>query len=107
MIYLHRGAIKMTGSSSLLINPPTSAPYAGISVYQDRNDSNDVNLGGSVSISGTGVFYFPSAAINQTDSSFLQSNQLIASDVSMNVNSRMTINLNNTFLSRHQAFLVK
>ncbi len=110
MIYLHTGTINMSGNSTILINPPTSGPYAGISFYQDHNDLKDMNingLNGNVSILGTGIFYFPSATVGGSGNSTIAANQLIADKVSVTGSAQMTINFNNTFLARHQAFLVK
>jgi hypothetical protein len=107
MIYLHQGTINMKGNSSLLINPPSSGPYAGISIYQDHNNTNGLNINGNVSISGTGILYFPRAAVSLGGNSSIAVNQLISGKVAVGGSAQMTINLNNTFLSRHQAFLVK
>jgi len=60
------GNFNVTGGRDLYFKAPTTGPYAGISVYQDRNASTtgSNSLNGNAGMSLDGVFYSPRRAVN-------------------------------------------
>jgi Flp pilus assembly protein TadG len=71
MIYNDNGGGKMALSSSGTINltPPTSGPYAGIGIYQNRSSTQRIDLSGSSGSSVTGTIYAAGAMLNLSGSS--------------------------------------
>ena len=62
------GSIKLTGSSSINLTPPTSGTYAGIAIFQDRTSTAAFTLTGSGGINITGGIYVPKAPTSLTGS---------------------------------------
>lgn len=107
-IYLNSGGFTMGGNTSFTINPPTSGPYAGISIFQARGNASADTFHGTPGSTSTGTFYIPSAAValNGTPNSF--ASQLIANTVSISGNATLGINYNNNFpVQGHEVFLVQ
>jgi hypothetical protein len=63
------GSIKLTGSSSVSLSPPTTGTYAGISLFQDRTSTAALSLTGSGGINITGGIYAAKAPSTLTGSS--------------------------------------
>ncbi len=57
------GPITVTGQASLTMSPPTSGPYAGICIFQDRLCTPAIQLVGSGGITVTGVIYAANAPV--------------------------------------------
>jgi hypothetical protein len=62
------GSISVSGSGTLNLTPPTSGDYAGISIYQDRNNGTAMTLSGSTTMSRDGAIYAPAATVSVTGS---------------------------------------
>jgi hypothetical protein len=60
------GAINLNSGGSINLTPPSIGPYAGIVIFQARDNKNDLYLGGQVNLSG-GVLYAPAAAVTLSD----------------------------------------
>jgi Flp pilus assembly protein TadG len=108
MIFLKTGGISMGGTSSITINPPTSGTYKGISFYSARGNTSTVSLQGNPGAVNSGVFYFPSAHVNIAGNPTSTASQLIADTLTVQGNSQLNINYNNSnLIPRHQSFLVQ
>ena len=63
------GAINLSGSGNISLNPMTSGTYQGITVFQDRSSTTGATMSGGSNINNTGTFYFPSAKLTLSGSS--------------------------------------
>jgi Flp pilus assembly protein TadG len=57
------GAINISGNGTINLTPPTSGPYQGISIFQDRSVTQTVQLSGNGSVQVTGAVYAAAATI--------------------------------------------
>lgn len=55
------GGITITGNGSVQLTPPTSGTYRGISLFQERSQSDLIKLSGNGEMRITGVAYVPAA----------------------------------------------
>ena len=56
------GAITLSGNGSYRLSPPTTGPYAGIVIFQSRDNSKAITLSGN-SAGMTGIVYAPTAQL--------------------------------------------
>lgn len=61
-------SVSLNGSGSLTLSPPTSGPYQGITIFQDRTATAPVTMNGSGSVNVTGTFYAAKASLSVTGS---------------------------------------
>jgi hypothetical protein len=88
------GAIQINGSGKVSLSPPTSGPYQGISIFQDRANSQNVSITASASTNVTGLVYAPSANVTlsvgagggTTGGAFICSTLTIAGNATCSVN---------------------
>ncbi len=59
------GAISLSGNGSYHLSPPTSDTYAGIVIFQSRDNSKAITLSGNAS-SMTGTVYAPAAQLSES-----------------------------------------
>lgn len=73
------GSAKIDGKGDLLITPPATGPYAGLTYYQDEANTSMLDITGNGDVSSlAGTFYVPSAQIQVTgNGDFTLSAQLI------------------------------
>src|SRR5208337_1525000 len=64
MIFVPSGSISLTGTGAVTLTPMTTGPYAGITFFQDRGDSNLDTLVGNGILNITGSIYAPAAIVN-------------------------------------------
>jgi hypothetical protein len=108
MLYLNTGGINLGGTSSLTINPPTSGPYAGVSIYQARGNTSPSTLQGTPGSTSTGTLYFPSAKVTIAGNPTSFGSQLIADTLHVQGNGQLNINYNGNFpIQGHKIWLVK
>ena len=91
MIYgASSGGISLGGNSgsSFNLSPLTSGIYKGISYFQARNSTGNLDLGGNGTINVTGTIYAPnaSATFSGNGSSNVVGSQLIVKDLTLNGN---------------------
>jgi Flp pilus assembly protein TadG len=63
-VMLYNGStdnITITAGGALNLSPPTSGTYAGITMFQARDNSRTVTLNGGANSILAGIYYFPSA----------------------------------------------
>jgi hypothetical protein len=70
MIYMAKGAkLKLTGSGDIVLTPPTSGPYAGISIFASRESAGVAHsLTGSSDAAIDGAIYVPTGSLTLTGS---------------------------------------
>jgi hypothetical protein len=63
-IFLMEGAqITTNGNETVNLSPPTEGPYKGITIYQEKGNTNELKINGGSSSSLTGFIYAPSAPV--------------------------------------------
>jgi Flp pilus assembly protein TadG len=87
MIYNDNGGgnLKLVSSGTINLTPPTSGPYAGIVIYQDRRSTERIDLSGAFASRVTGTIYAAGAMLNLTgqSGSTQLGSQLISYDLSL------------------------
>ena len=82
--------IEITGQGSVIMSPPTSGPYQGISLFQDRASTNTVSVSGSPTavMSITGTFYVAGGMLSVSGNGIQQTigSQYISYDLSLSGN---------------------
>lgn len=68
-IYTDTGTLNIQGGATVNLKPPTSGNYAGLTYFQDRNNSKALNMSGGSSSSIYGTIYAAAAAANFTGGS--------------------------------------
>jgi hypothetical protein len=102
MLYLTgaNASINLSGQGSVTLSPMTSGAYAGITIFQDRTDSNQGTMVGNGNLNITGTIYAPAADIqakgNGSTDGF--ASQIIAQSMTMKGNGNVNVNFdpNNT-----------
>jgi hypothetical protein len=106
------GRLDLAGNVVLTMTPPSSGPWAGVSMFADRTapypgNPNAVNsLIGNPASSLSGTLYFPSTPLSIGGTSSQFANQIIASTIEVGGNGTLTVNydgrnvveINNVFL---------
>jgi hypothetical protein len=60
------GSLSIQGQGSVNLSAPTSGPYNGVCIFQDRAGTQAVQLGGKGNLSINGIIYARAAAVNVT-----------------------------------------
>lgn len=61
------GSIQLAGSNQLALTPPGSGPYAGVTFFQDRDNTNEADIVGSTMLSALhGIVYMKNGKLNLT-----------------------------------------
>jgi Flp pilus assembly protein TadG len=108
LLFFNTGGIELGGNSGLTINPPTSGPYAGISIYQARGNASPSTLQGTPGSSSSGLFYFPSAKLTVAGNPTALASQVIADTLHVQGNGQLNVNYNGNFqIQGHKIWLVK
>lgn len=98
-IYIDNGGGQfnlINGGGSINLSPPSSGTYAGISLYQDRANTNTVFFGNGSSVSITGTIYAAGAMIQFTQGNTSNSygSQLISNDLQVIDGAQVSVNYN-------------
>jgi Flp pilus assembly protein TadG len=66
MLYLtgSKASIDLAGNGAVTLSPMTTGPYAGITLFQARSDTNGARLVGNGNMNITGTIYAPAANVN-------------------------------------------
>ena len=82
------GAINFSGNAQMNITPATTGAYAGILIFQARQNTNPLSLSGNADPSGTSVVYAPAAAVTLSGNAQIGlQTTLIASTLTLSGNS--------------------
>ena len=65
-LYLASQDFRTTGGSGVVISPPTSGTYAGISYFQARTNTTASSIGGTGAFDIRGTIYFPNATFGMS-----------------------------------------
>ena len=60
------GAVSISGNASVQLSAPTTGPYAGIVLFQSRDNTQAIAIGGSAVAKLTGTVYAPAAMVSVT-----------------------------------------
>ncbi|MGP0062808.1 MAG: pilus assembly protein TadG-related protein [Isosphaeraceae bacterium] len=103
------GTIDMSGTSNISLNPMTSGTYSGITMFQDRANTNSVTMSGGSNINNSGTFYFPSAALTLSGSSgtAVLGSQFIVKKLTFSGSSDIEVNYNSSVASQSSFGLVE
>jgi hypothetical protein len=85
--------ISLDGKGTVTLSPPTSGPYGGITLFQDRSSNALATVTGDSGFNLTGTFYVAGAPLKITgnsDSALLGS-QLICADLTIGGSANLTI----------------
>jgi len=76
-LYFVQGSLDLTGGD-INLTPPSSGDYAGVVIFQARNNSTEADLRGNVSLDGsTGIFYMPGAELEINGGSGMRINFVV------------------------------
>jgi len=100
MIYFTTfGADEMdfNGSGYVTLTPPTSGPYQGISLFQDRLNNQPLYFRGSTSVQITGAIYAPAAKVevSSTFSGNTVGGAIIADTLSLSGSAAVNVQMGN------------
>jgi Flp pilus assembly protein TadG len=103
------GAINLAGQGSLNLSPITTAPYQGITIFQDRTSAVGISIKGNGSTTISGAVYAASAAltVSGNGSGDLIASQFIGAGFSLNGNGSFTIDANGPIARSRQFGLVE
>lgn len=111
MIYAER-TFGLSGSSPVVLSPPTSGTYQGLSIFQDRNPVSPypVGLSGGSNLNLSGTIYAPKARVTLSGTSGVANigSQIIADMISMSGFATLNINWNpDTVAQKGSVYLVE
>jgi hypothetical protein len=67
------GGITLSGTGTFNLSAPTSGPYAGILIFQSRQNTRALSFSGNALAGMTGVIYAPNALLSMSGNATLQS----------------------------------
>jgi Putative Flp pilus-assembly TadE/G-like len=94
--FIKRGDIRLNGSGSMRLTPPTTGPYAGITIFQSRTNCAAAKINGN-DASSIGTIYLPCAHLDfqgnagPTAGDFV-TGMVIADTIQITGNGTLTIN---------------
>ena len=88
MIYLSGSSagVSLADQASVSLSQLTTGTYAGMSIFQDRNDSTGWGVTGNGTLNATGTIYAPAAQVISSGNGGNVGSQIIASSMTMNGN---------------------
>ncbi len=87
------GSIRIDSNGDVVITPPSEGPWQGISIYQDRDVSDDMHINSNGRLEVTGTVYAPTAGV-QVDSngaSDIFGGNMIVYTLEMDSNGRINV----------------
>jgi hypothetical protein len=117
MLYLtgiNSTSVNISGNASVTLTPPTSGPYQGIVLFQDRTSSAAITISGKGALNTTGTEYAPGATVTLSGTSDTDDPthtslgaEWIVDDLVLSGNAQFTISANANNRSQNpNAFLV-
>lgn len=100
------GAINLSGTGAISLNPMNSGTYAGITIFQDRSSSTGATMSGGSNINNSGTMYFPNAALALSGSSGTSviGAQVIAKSLAFSGTSGIKVNYGSSVASKPSTF---
>jgi hypothetical protein len=102
------GVVNLAGTGELLITPPELGDYEGISIFQDRENTNDARIMGTNEMNLEGTLYFPKNHADLTGTGTGFGNQLIAWSMEVSGTGQILINYDGRYKSPgNKSYLVE
>jgi Flp pilus assembly protein TadG len=100
------GAINLSGSGTISLNPMNTGTYAGLTVFQDRSSTVGATMSGGSNIKNTGTFYYPSATLTLSGSSGVSNvgAQVIAKNLTFSGMSSIKVTYGSSVASKPSTF---
>jgi len=89
--YIDEGQVTLTGTSDTELTAPTSGPYEGIVIFQNRTLTTTVNMSGGAIADGWGAVYAAGAQIHLVGNTGSTLHQFISDTFLMDGNSGITV----------------
>ena len=83
------GGITLSGNGSFNMAAPTAGPYAGVLIFQSRQNTRALSFSGNAMLGMTGTIYAPSALLSMSGNSQLQ-NPLVVGMLNLSGNVGLT-----------------
>jgi hypothetical protein len=84
------GGISLSGNGGLTLSAATSGPYAGVTIFQERDNGRALALGGNATLNLTGIVYAPGALVTLGGNDHLQAS-VIADRLTFSGNGSSTL----------------
>jgi Flp pilus assembly protein TadG len=85
-------SIDLSGSSAVLLRPPTKGPFQGMSLFVDRNNTNEQKLTGSSTGEFVGTIYAKTGTLSMTGpSGFIYRSAVIVGDIKKTGDSNFSV----------------
>jgi hypothetical protein len=75
------GAVNLSGSASVHLTAPTKGTYAGIVLFQSRDNAQTISISGSAVATFAGTIYAPAATVSVTGSARFAQEALVANEL--------------------------
>jgi hypothetical protein len=101
--------IYASGDGRLCLSPPTTGPYAGVSIFQDRSVNQEIEADGNGSIQISGLVYAPAAAfqVEGNGSITIAGGGLVAGGLEVSGNATLAIDSGKSLLRSPEVRLVE
>jgi hypothetical protein len=90
-MFIDEGETVLTGTADTSISAPTTGAYAGIALFQARDNENPMDVSGTALAGGTGIIYAASAIIEYQGTGDSVNMQLVADKFEIAGNSHISI----------------
>lgn len=108
MIFLtNKGNLNLGGNGVIQISAMTTGPYAGVSLFQARDNKSTASIQGTNQMTVTGTIYVPGATLSVGGAGNGFGNQLIADKIDVFGNGVININYDGRFPGKAKVFLVE
>jgi hypothetical protein len=84
------GEIDLQGGSGLALGPQASGTYEGVTIFQDRANTNGAELAGNGVMNVLGAIYLPAATLSLVGTSGMSLGQLITNELDVRGNATIT-----------------
>ena len=85
------GAITFSGSASVQLTAPTTGPYAGILIFQSRDNTQTISLTNSATLAPNAVIYAAAGALALSGSTTIGQSTLVVSQLSFTNSTSSTL----------------
>lgn len=76
--FLAQESVVLNGAARFNVAPPTTGPYAGILIYQARDNRHTMKVTGGASLEGsTGIIYLPAGTLNVSGGAGIHTNLVV------------------------------
>lgn len=104
VLYIEAGELELTGNGITRLLAPTSGPYAGISIFQNRELETQIDVNGTSLAAGFGVIYAKAANFSLVGTANSSNMQVISDTFQMSGNAGLELQWSNGVIV-NQSFL--